>query len=86
MCSFINQASVEMHGSIRSMGSPPNTPPEHLQTRPDPSGNSLRPFYTAQKPACGFSFSWSTDHRRKRNGLQACDPVKWRSQRVSKPQ
>uniref|UniRef100_A0A671R058 Uncharacterized protein n=1 Tax=Sinocyclocheilus anshuiensis TaxID=1608454 RepID=A0A671R058_9TELE len=81
-CSYINQALVEMQGSIRS----PNAPPERLQTHPDTSGNSLRPFCTAQKPACGFGFSWRTDHRRKRNGLQACNPVKWRSQCVSKPQ
>uniref|UniRef100_A0A672LQ95 Uncharacterized protein n=1 Tax=Sinocyclocheilus grahami TaxID=75366 RepID=A0A672LQ95_SINGR len=59
-----------------------SAPPEHLQTHPDTSGNSLRPFCTAQKPACGFGFSWRTDHRRKRNDLQACNPVKWRSQCV----
>ncbi|XP_052446131.1 putative uncharacterized protein GUCA1ANB [Carassius gibelio] len=75
------RASAEMH-DIRSVASPP----ERVQTHPDTSRNSLRPFYTAQKPACGFSFSWSTDHRRKHNGLQACDPVKWRSQCVSRAQ
>ncbi|KTF71441.1 hypothetical protein cypCar_00050296 [Cyprinus carpio] len=79
-------ALVKMRHSVRSPESPPNAPPECLQMPLDTSGNSLRPFYTAQKPACGFGFSWHTDHRRRHNDLQACNPVMWRSQCVSKPQ
>ncbi|RXN05628.1 hypothetical protein ROHU_012625 [Labeo rohita] len=79
------QALVEMGDSIQSPDSPPNAPAECLQTPRDTSGNSLRPFYTAQKATCGFSFSWHTDHRRKHSDLQACNPMMWRNQCVSKP-
>ncbi|KAK2906538.1 hypothetical protein Q8A67_005523 [Cirrhinus molitorella] len=80
------QSLAEMRDSIRSPDLPPNAPAERLRTSPDTSGNSLRPFYTAQKPACGFNFSWHTDHRRKHNDLQACNPAMWRKPCVSKPQ
>ncbi|KAK7126356.1 hypothetical protein R3I94_017741 [Phoxinus phoxinus] len=74
------QALVEMRELIRSL--------ERVGPRdPNSNGNldplnSLRPFSTAQKPTCGFSFSQDTDHRRKHNGLQPCDPNKWRSART----
>lgn len=66
----MDQTLVEMRDPIRSPR--------------DSSGNSLRPFCTAQKPSCGFRFSQDTDHRRKHNDLRACNPNKWRS--VIKPQ
>ncbi|XP_057181801.1 putative uncharacterized protein GUCA1ANB isoform X2 [Triplophysa rosa] len=46
--------------------------------------NSLRPFYTAQKPTCGYSFSWDTDHRHKPTGLQPHNPAMWRNTCVYK--
>lgn len=41
--------------------------------------NSLAPFYTEEKPTCGFFFSRSTDNKKKKFGIPPSDLVKWRS-------
>lgn len=41
--------------------------------------NSLAPFYTEEKPTCGFFFSRGTDNKKKKFGIPPSDLVKWRS-------
>jgi hypothetical protein len=41
--------------------------------------NSLAPFYTEEKPTCGFLFSSGTDNKKKTFGMPPSDLVKWRS-------
>ncbi|KFQ30083.1 hypothetical protein N331_10430, partial [Merops nubicus] len=40
--------------------------------------NSYRPFYTAQKPTCGYRYSRDTDHTRKVMDVQSANVMKWR--------
>ncbi|KFV61342.1 hypothetical protein N307_00117, partial [Dryobates pubescens] len=40
--------------------------------------NSYKPFYTAQKPTCGYRFHRDTDHTRKVLDIQSANTVKWR--------
>lgn len=39
--------------------------------------NSYRPFYTAQKPACGYNYHRNTDHTRKVMDIQSVEVTKW---------
>ncbi|XP_064029646.1 putative uncharacterized protein CIMIP3 [Pogoniulus pusillus] len=48
--------------------------------------NSYNPFYTAQKPTCGYRFHRHTDHTRKVMDVQSADTVKWRPTSGTKPQ
>ncbi|XP_060063286.1 uncharacterized protein LOC132543780 [Ylistrum balloti] len=41
--------------------------------------NSIAPFYTEEKPTCGFFFSRITDNKKKKFGIPPSDLVKWRS-------
>lgn len=41
--------------------------------------NSIAPFYTQEKPTCGFFFSRCTDNKKKKFGIPPSDLVKWRS-------
>lgn len=41
--------------------------------------NSLAPFYTEEKPTCGYFFSRGTDNKKKKFGIPPSDLVKWRS-------
>lgn len=41
--------------------------------------NSLNPFYTLQKPTCGYLYRRDTDHTRKRFDVPPAAPVLWRS-------
>lgn len=41
--------------------------------------NSIAPFYTEEKPTCGFFFSRVTDNKKKKFGIPPSDLVKWRS-------
>ncbi|EFB21324.1 hypothetical protein PANDA_002449, partial [Ailuropoda melanoleuca] len=41
--------------------------------------NSLNPFYTSQKPTCGYLYRRDTDHTRKRFDMPPANPVLWRS-------
>lgn len=52
--------------------------------RPEYS-NSLVPFYTTQKPFCGFCFKEDTDHRRRRIDVERTNVLKWRSLHGHKP-
>ncbi|KFP81500.1 hypothetical protein N310_12992, partial [Acanthisitta chloris] len=40
--------------------------------------NSYLPFYTAQKPTCGYRFHPGTDHTRKVIDVPSANVVKWR--------
>ncbi|XP_056674212.1 putative uncharacterized protein GUCA1ANB isoform X2 [Monodelphis domestica] len=40
--------------------------------------NSYRPFYTLQKPTCGYLYRQDTDHTRKRADIPYADVTKWR--------
>ncbi|KFV04978.1 hypothetical protein N340_05035, partial [Tauraco erythrolophus] len=40
--------------------------------------NSYRPFYTAQKPTCGYHYHRDTDHTRKVMDVSSANVVKWR--------
>ncbi|OXB84415.1 UNVERIFIED_CONTAM: hypothetical protein H355_010842 [Colinus virginianus] len=39
--------------------------------------NSYSPFYTAQRPTCGYRFRYDTDHTRKVMDIQSANLVKW---------
>lgn len=41
--------------------------------------NSLNPFYTLQKPTCGYLYRRDTDHTRKRFDVPPANMVLWRS-------
>ncbi|XP_074189025.1 ciliary microtubule inner protein 3 [Rhinolophus sinicus] len=41
--------------------------------------NSLNPFYTLQKPTCGYLYRQDTDHTRKRLDVPPANMVLWRS-------
>ncbi|KAK3107258.1 hypothetical protein FSP39_010465 [Pinctada imbricata] len=41
--------------------------------------NSIAPFYTEEKPTCGYFFSRETDNKKKKFGIPPSDLVKWRS-------
>nr|KAF6503829.1 hypothetical protein HJG63_000538 [Rousettus aegyptiacus] len=41
--------------------------------------NSLNPFYTLQKPTCGYLYRRDTDHTRKRFDVPPANVVLWRS-------
>uniref|UniRef100_A0A8C4TWD6 Uncharacterized protein n=1 Tax=Falco tinnunculus TaxID=100819 RepID=A0A8C4TWD6_FALTI len=40
--------------------------------------NSYSPFYTAQKPTCGYRYCCNTDHTRKVMDVSSANIVKWR--------
>ncbi|XP_049747908.1 putative uncharacterized protein CIMIP3 [Loxodonta africana] len=41
--------------------------------------NSLNPFYTVQKPTCGYLYRRDTDHTRKHFDVPSANVVLWRS-------
>jgi len=41
--------------------------------------NSIAPFYTVEKPTCGYFFSRSTDNRKIKFGIPPANHVKWRN-------
>ncbi|XP_014638205.1 PREDICTED: uncharacterized protein LOC101391148 isoform X1 [Ceratotherium simum simum] len=41
--------------------------------------NSLNPFYTLQKPTCGYLYRRDTDHTRKRFDVRPANLVLWRT-------
>ncbi|XP_045049076.1 putative uncharacterized protein CIMIP3 [Desmodus rotundus] len=41
--------------------------------------NSLSPFYTLQKPSCGYLYHRDTDHNRKRFDVPPANVALWRS-------
>ncbi|XP_042794687.1 putative uncharacterized protein GUCA1ANB isoform X2 [Panthera pardus] len=41
--------------------------------------NSLNPFYTRQKPTCGYLYQRDMDHTRKRFDVPPANLVLWRS-------
>lgn len=47
--------------------------------------NSYTPFYTLQKPTCGYRYSRETDHRRKVLDVERVNIPKWRTIVVAKP-
>ncbi|KAJ7427917.1 hypothetical protein WISP_02761 [Willisornis vidua] len=40
--------------------------------------NSLAPFYTVQRPYCGYQFREDTNHSRTKTDLENADLMKWR--------
>ncbi|KFV49549.1 hypothetical protein N341_08434, partial [Tyto alba] len=40
--------------------------------------NSYSPFYTAQRPTCGYRYRRDTDHAKKVIDVPSADTVKWR--------
>ncbi|XP_067414820.1 putative uncharacterized protein CIMIP3 [Emydura macquarii macquarii] len=48
--------------------------------------NSYAPFYTVQKPTCGYRYCRDTDHTRKVMDVESANVVKWRSIVGTKPQ
>ncbi|XP_067166546.1 putative uncharacterized protein CIMIP3 [Apteryx mantelli] len=47
--------------------------------------NSYCPFYTAQKPTCGYRYHRDTDHTRKVMDVPSANLVKWRPVPGTKP-
>ena len=47
--------------------------------------NSYSPFYTAQKPTCGYRYHRDTDHTRKVMDVLSANIVKWRPILGTKP-
>nr|XP_047926961.1 putative uncharacterized protein GUCA1ANB isoform X4 [Anser cygnoides] len=47
--------------------------------------NSYRPFYTAQRPTCGYLYRHDTDHTRKVIDVPSANIVKWRPVFNTKP-
>ncbi|XP_062834723.1 putative uncharacterized protein CIMIP3 [Anolis carolinensis] len=47
--------------------------------------NSYNPFYTLQKPTCGYRYCRDTDHRRKVLDVERVNLPKWRTIVVKKP-
>ncbi|XP_060087226.1 putative uncharacterized protein CIMIP3 [Heteronotia binoei] len=47
--------------------------------------NSYNPFYTLQKPTCGYRYSPDTDHKRKVLDVERMNIVKWRTVVRKKP-
>uniref|UniRef100_A0ACB8F5E5 Uncharacterized protein n=1 Tax=Sphaerodactylus townsendi TaxID=933632 RepID=A0ACB8F5E5_9SAUR len=47
--------------------------------------NSNTPFYTLQKPTCGYRYCPDTDHTRKVMDVERVDIVKWRTIAGKKP-
>ncbi|KAM8779849.1 LOW QUALITY PROTEIN: ciliary microtubule inner protein 3 [Rhynchonycteris naso] len=47
--------------------------------------NSLSPFYTLQKPTCGYLYNRDTDHTRKLFDVSPANKVLWRSKYLHKP-
>ncbi|CAH7213044.1 unknown_gene_3756 [Phodopus roborovskii] len=41
--------------------------------------NSLNPFYTLQKPTCGYLYRRETDHTRKRFDVPPANLILWRT-------
>ncbi|KAL1771491.1 hypothetical protein HispidOSU_013473 [Sigmodon hispidus] len=41
--------------------------------------NSLNPFYTLQKPTCGYLYRRETDHTRKRFDIPPANLILWRT-------
>uniref|UniRef100_A0A4X2KNV4 Uncharacterized protein n=1 Tax=Vombatus ursinus TaxID=29139 RepID=A0A4X2KNV4_VOMUR len=44
--------------------------------------NSYTPFYTLQKPTCGYLYCRSTDHSRKRLDVPYTNITKWRTDAI----
>uniref|UniRef100_A0A8B9UZM0 Uncharacterized protein n=1 Tax=Anas zonorhyncha TaxID=75864 RepID=A0A8B9UZM0_9AVES len=40
--------------------------------------NSYSPFYTAQRPTCGYHFCHDTDHTKKVTDVSSANIMKWR--------
>lgn len=47
--------------------------------------NSYSPFYTAQRPTCGYRYHRNTDHTRKVMDIASANIVKWRPSQGTKP-
>lgn len=47
--------------------------------------NSYTPFYTLQKPTCGYRYSPDTDHKRKVLDVETLNLGKWRTLVGKKP-
>ncbi|XP_066482560.1 putative uncharacterized protein CIMIP3 [Tiliqua scincoides] len=47
--------------------------------------NSYIPFYTLQKPTCGYRYCRDTDHTRKVLDVERVNIPKWRTVVVAKP-
>ncbi|KAL8179112.1 UNVERIFIED_CONTAM: hypothetical protein K2H54_060128 [Gekko kuhli] len=47
--------------------------------------NSYTPFYTLQKPTCGYRYSPDTDHKKKVMDVETVNIVKWRTIVGKKP-
>lgn len=47
--------------------------------------NSYSPFYTAQRPTCGYRYHRDTDHTRKVMDVSSANIVKWRPILGTKP-
>ncbi|XP_054836404.1 putative uncharacterized protein GUCA1ANB [Eublepharis macularius] len=47
--------------------------------------NSYNPFYTLQKPTCGYRYCRDTDHKKKVMDVEMTNIVKWRTITGKKP-
>uniref|UniRef100_A0A8C3C5E7 Uncharacterized protein n=1 Tax=Cairina moschata TaxID=8855 RepID=A0A8C3C5E7_CAIMO len=47
--------------------------------------NSYSPFYTAQRPTCGYHYRHDTDHTKKVTDVSSANIVKWRPVLNTKP-
>lgn len=47
--------------------------------------NSYSPFYTAQRPTCGYHFCHDTDHTKKVTDVSSANIMKWRPVLNTKP-
>lgn len=48
--------------------------------------NSYNPFYTAQKPTCGYRYNRDTDHTKKKIDVPSANVAKWRPLQPPNPQ
>ncbi|KFM03160.1 hypothetical protein AS27_01956, partial [Aptenodytes forsteri] len=62
---------------VTHFGSHQPNPFKFLFYKPSCS-NSYSPFYTAQRPTCGYRYHHNTDHTRKVMDVPSANIVKWR--------
>ena len=77
--SFSNPPSSETQ-SGRDTQKKPDIPVQCLAEPWKRQVNSLAPFHTLKKKStCGYYFSRSTDHKKRKTGIPPSDLVAWRS-------
>lgn len=63
---------------LHNLGARPTSVPYVRSNNIRFSSNSTAPFFTMQKPTCGYFFSRATDNKKKKFGIPPCNLVMWR--------